>query len=351
MMLSKQLACQIVEAVHAVVGNDINLINSSGIIIGSTNQQRIGTFHEAGYEVVKTGVPISVEEGHRFQGALNGINYPIFLEETPIAAIGITGNPEELKRFGFLITKITEVFLKEQQINEELISEKRSLQYLITSIIYDNIQNTKQMELLIKQYGINPFEEYAVLAIKMKDTGIEHSLECYFKKRGYQIFTYLYPNEWIVILDVKNISFFSLDDFEDTFKGKVVAGMGAYCTFYQLNRSYQSAQIARREAERSGQTFCNVEHLSIEFILDSIPNSVKTTYCANILKNLSEKEIHILNIYFSSGLSLKKTAEILFMHKNTLQYQLDRISEKIGLNPRVFEEAFRIQLALYCRKM
>lgn len=113
MMLSKQLACQIVEAVHAVVGNDINLINSSGIIIGSTNQQRIGTFHEAGYEVVKTGVPISVEEGHRFQGALNGINYPIFLEETPIAAIGITGNPEELKRFGFLITKITEVFLKE----------------------------------------------------------------------------------------------------------------------------------------------------------------------------------------------------------------------------------------------
>lgn len=203
MMLSKQLACQIVEAVHAVVGNDINLINSSGIIIGSTNPQRIGDFHEAGHEVVKTGLPISVEEGNGFKGTLNGINYPIFLEDKPIAAIGITGNPTELMHLGFLITKITEVFLKEQQINEELLSEKRSLQYLITSIIYDNIQNTRQIDLLINQYNIKPFEEYAILTIKMKDTGIEHSIEHFFNKRGFQLSTYLYPNEWIVIFDKK----------------------------------------------------------------------------------------------------------------------------------------------------
>lgn len=350
MMLSKQLACQIVKAVHEVVGNDINFINSSGNIIGSTKQERIGTFHEAGYEVVKTGVPIIVDENHKFKGTLNGINYPIFFEETPIAAIGITGNPAELKHLGFLVTKITEVFLKEQQINEELISEKRSLQYLITSIIYDNIQNTKQMELLIEQYNIKPFEEYAVFAIKMKDAGIEHSLENYFKKNGVKFSTYLYPNEWIVILDKTTKSQISIENFEHKFKGKVVSGMGVFCTFYQLNRSYRSAQIARRQAERFNKTFCNVEYLSIEFILDSLPNNVKETYCSNILKTVSEKEVQILRTYFSCNLSLKKTSEVLFMHKNTLQYQLDRISEKIGLNPRMFEDAFLIQLALYCRE-
>ncbi|MRN26850.1 hypothetical protein EAI30_19880, partial [Romboutsia ilealis] len=50
MELSRQLASQIVNAVYEVVKNDINLINAFGIIIGSTNPQRIGTFHEAGSE-------------------------------------------------------------------------------------------------------------------------------------------------------------------------------------------------------------------------------------------------------------------------------------------------------------
>ena len=127
MELSKQLAAQIVNAVYEVVENDINLINTSGIIIGSTNPRRIGTFHEAGCEAVKTGTPIFVDNGHTFKGAQNGINYPIFLDGHPVAAIGITGNPNELKQFGFLITKITEVFLKEQQLNKELLSENRSL--------------------------------------------------------------------------------------------------------------------------------------------------------------------------------------------------------------------------------
>lgn len=350
MELSKQLAAQIVNAVYEVVENDINLINTSGIIIGSTNPRRIGTFHEAGCEAVKTGTPIFVDNGHTFKGAQNGINYPIFLDGHPVAAIGITGNPNELKQFGFLITKITEVFLKEQQLNKELLSENRSLHYLITSLIYDNIQNQKQLELLLDKYQIDPSSEYAAMSIKMPDTSLEPSLRFYFAALGCRLSLYLYPNEWIVIFDRETFARFSSDEFASKFKGRVYSGMGPFCTLYQLDQSYHSAQIAREHALQLNAVFCNIEDISIEFILESLPGNIQKLYADHILNSLNPKELHILKTYFTCSLSLKDASEALFIHKNTLQYQLDKIGEKTGLNPRVFQDAFLLQFALLCRQ-
>ena len=152
MEISKKLASQIVEAVYEVVKKDTNLIQPSGLIIGSTDRSRIGTYHVAGAYAITQGLPVSVDKEHPFQGAREGINYPIFLDNQAIAAIGITGNPEELKAYGFLITKITEVFLKEQKLNQEMLSKDRALHYLITSLICDNIPNQTKFVTLIREY-------------------------------------------------------------------------------------------------------------------------------------------------------------------------------------------------------
>ncbi len=350
MELSKNLASQIVNAVREVVGNDINLINASGIIIGSTDSRRIGTFHEAGARTVKDGIPVVVDEEHTFQGAHKGINYPIFLEGNPIAAIGITGDPTELERFGFLITKITEVFLKEQQLNEELLSENRSLHYLVTSLIYDNIQNQKQLEMLLDQYQIDPSGEYATLSIQMRDTTLEPSLRFYFASMGCRLSLYLYPSEWIVIFDRKLYSHFSPEEFEKKYKDRLYSGLGPFVPLYQLSQSYHSAQIARGHAKQLNTVFCSIEDISIDFVLESVPGHIQELYSQHVLSPLNEKELHILKTYFISSLSLKDASDALFIHKNTLQYQLDRIAEKTGLNPRVFQDAFLLQFALLCRR-
>lgn len=349
MELSKQLASQIVKAIYEVVGNDINLINASGIIIGSTNAGRIGTFHEAGYEAIKSRTPVFADDDHNFKGTQNGINYPIFLEGTPVAVIGITGKPDELKQFGFLITKITEVFLKEQQLNEELLSENRSIHFLVTSLIYDNIQNQKQLENLLEKYQTDPSGEYAVLSIKMADTALEPSLRFYFAAIGCRLSVYLYPSEWVVIFDRDTYRLFSPDEFGTKYKERVHSGMGPFGPLYQLSQSYHSAQIARRHAVQLNTEFCNIEDISIEYVLESLPDQIQMLYAEHILKPLNDKELHILKTYFTCNLSLKESSEALFIHKNTLQYQLDRIFEKTGLNPRLFQNAFLLQFALLCK--
>jgi aspartyl-tRNA(Asn)/glutamyl-tRNA(Gln) amidotransferase subunit B len=61
---------------------------------------------------------------------------------------------------------------------------------------------------------------------------------------------------------------------------------------------------------------------------------------------LPEKDAALLRTYFTSDCSLKHTCETLYLHKNTLQYRLDRVARETGYNPRVFNDAIRLYLAL-----
>ena len=64
---------------------------------------------------------------------------------------------------------------------------------------------------------------------------------------------------------------------------------------------------------------------------------------------LEEKDRHLLKVYFDCNFSLKKTCEQLFVHKNTVQYQLDKIYRNCGYNPRNFKDAVILYLALRMR--
>jgi len=60
--------------------------------------------------------------------------------------------------------------------------------------------------------------------------------------------------------------------------------------------------------------------------------------------------IQTLEAFFSFDMSLTRTAETLKIHRNTLVYRLDRITETLGLDPRAFDDAIQIKLAiLYSR--
>ena len=69
MEITKELATQIVTAIYEVVKRDINFIDPDGRIIGSSDQKRIGDFHQAGAYAAKEKKRMIVDEEHPFEGA------------------------------------------------------------------------------------------------------------------------------------------------------------------------------------------------------------------------------------------------------------------------------------------
>jgi len=71
-------------------------------------------------------------------------------------------------------------------------------------------------------------------------------------------------------------------------------------------------------------------------------------FSRELLDRLGENNeiIQTLEAFFDFDMSLTKTADTLGIHRNTLVYRLDRITETLGLDPRAFDDAVQIKLAI-----
>ena len=95
-MINSTIAQQIVDTVKDVCQQNINFIDASGMIIASTDPQRINTFHEIGYRAAATATTIEVTEDDSFFGTKKGINIPVMYHDRLVAVIGISGEVEEV---------------------------------------------------------------------------------------------------------------------------------------------------------------------------------------------------------------------------------------------------------------
>lgn len=59
-----------------------------------------------------------------------------------------------------------------------------------------------------------------------------------------------------------------------------------------------------------------------------------------------QKTLHMIKTLVACNLNISETAKELYMHRNSLQYRLDRFHEKTGLDIRNFDEAMTAYLAL-----
>ena len=99
-MLLETFADEIIEMVSSFLPErTVNIMDTSGIIISSTEKDRIGTFHKGAEIAAATGKTVNITEETvgNYPGAKKGTNVPLFVNGKIIGVIGIFGNPEEIK--------------------------------------------------------------------------------------------------------------------------------------------------------------------------------------------------------------------------------------------------------------
>ncbi|MDU4890456.1 MAG: sugar diacid recognition domain-containing protein [Clostridium sp.] len=350
-----KVAQEIVDAVKEVVDKNINFIDINGTIIASTDEDRINTFHEAGYKAISTLKNITVNEDEEYKGAKKGINYPILINNEAIGAIGITGEPDEVSKFGFLVTKITEIFIKEQQLNYKYESDKQRINHVVKSLIYDSIEDKNEIETILNEFGIGLKQKFAVVIFKITKYNdvrelekVENDVQGVLKDIGNIFKIYVYPNEFIALVNeerynnLRKIYMNTLRKYE----GILTGGVGRLKELYDTHKSYSEARSAIKYSAKNHEILTYFDSLSLELILEGIDEDIKKQYVDKVLRELENSEIELLQAFYRNDMSLKNTSEELFIHKNTLQYRLEKIGQKTGFNPRCFKEAIIFYLAL-----
>lgn len=349
--INHSLAQMIVDAAKEVIEKDINFIQLDGKIIASTDPKRLGFFHKVALQVKETETMVKIYRDNKLEGVKKGINYPIVIDGQMLGVIGVSGPPEECESLGFLLTKITEVLIKEQMLSVKTHSLDELRSAIVRMLIFENDKKHALLNEHFHQLECE-LEENAFVSIihlhKLNNSCEFTTMHNILLKQEIKLFTYLFPNKYVIIVNESQYKTVinRLVSYLQSIQIKFSIGTGSITPLRNLCASYNKARLALKYANLKQIYICEYAKLDLEIVLENIDSCIRDEYIKKLTGELTEEEITLLQTYYKYNLSLKQTAETLFIHKNTLQYRLDRITEKTKVNPRDYHDSVKLYIAL-----
>ncbi len=353
--ISMTLAQQIVDTIHDVCGYDINFINPEGRIYASTDPERIGTFHEIGRTAARSGSTIEVNAADSFVGTKEGINIPIYYHHNVIAVVGITAEPEEARRYAHLAERVTTMFLREQELNERSRNIEEQKLYVIRCLQEGTFDNHEYFDECMKKFHLDPHTQYRMVCMEINTrynlvniSLLEQHVRTLFDTMRQEVFAYIYPHQFAGLIEreIYEKNLFVLRKFAEGHRAIVKTAVGSNAFLSRCSESWQNALTAMTSIkDKEDADYVCFDDLDLEILLSGLKGQNKTEFAHKILKELSPEERKFLKVYYGEDMSLKKTSEKLFLHKNTVQQRLNRIASKTGRDPRMFREAVLYYLA------
>lgn len=139
-------------------------------------------------------------------------------------------------------------------------------------------------------------------------------------------------------------------------RATVNIGVGRYHPgVHGLAASYQDARVALslgRRLQGQDRVHC-LDSLGIAAFVGVADEQTKLDLASHLLSPLDHEPdlIRTLEVFFDHDCCPSTTAGIIEIHRNTLNYRLDKVRSLTGLDPRRFDQAVQIRLALLLRSL
>ncbi|GGI43006.1 PucR family transcriptional regulator [Mammaliicoccus stepanovicii] len=273
------------------------------------------------------------------------------------------------------VTTISFAIYKNSRIK---IAQRQDNNQFFESLMSENTLSIKQHPDLFKRYNIHLSDFYQVIICAIdKQDGIENSV--YLNERYQMTTTWLtnmlhdidqsitvfaLPSNYRFAILLQTRHQYYLDyckyiqkEYTKFFEGNISLGVGnAVSEFSQLPSSFYEANEAyETEVDKGNKAFLNVyKSKNIQELLQLIPESKLKpfiTYTLGTLaypKKTKEKELkQTLKVYMDNQCDITKTADEIFIHRNTVKYRIKKCEEIIGHSVEDPIRSLDIRIALY----
>ena len=363
-MRIETVECQkIVDRVISILGKNINIMNDQGIIIASGNERRIGTYHEAAKRAANTKKEIIVDTDTRFVGCKKGINLPIYSGNEVIGVIGITGEPMEVKGYGVIVKELVEMMIQEAERNKIELYQQQALRNLAIELIKENAPSIENLSWRAELVGFDIKVPRTVMVVDICNFGLVIKL---FKKEtevqvqeykqniidiissisnmNHDIIFNFYEDRFVIIksMDISVLEYCSKLTSKIKDKLDIDINVGIGCTCKEIKDYYKSYSMANSAMEigrkiKPKELIYNWYDYRLETLLRSVAEEKRSQFIGSFemihRDSDSEKELlQTIKTYFELGMNIQKTAKVLYIHRNTVLYRLNKLKEQYGFD-------------------
>ncbi len=372
--LNSRLAQDIVARTMQIIDCNVNIMDSKGVIIGSGDAERIGELHEGALLALSQGRSVVIDEtlADRLQGVKPGINLPMRIDGEIVGIIGLTGSPDSLHQFGKLVCMTAEMMLEQSRLMSILAQDSRLREELVLNLIRTESLSKDQID-WAQRLGIDLSlpRVTAVIEIDSGQLGVDTAIAELQQLQNILIgpdkqnlVATVSLSEIVVLKPALNTSGNWAaprikKQLDSILSGMSVSGglklriaLGNYFSGDgSIARSYRTActtlQIGKLYYPE--QRSYNYQDLMLPVLLDSLRGSWQTSELVRPMQRLKVMDSNgllrrTLMAWFKHNVQPIATAKALYIHRNTLEYRLNRIAELTGLD---IKESFDDRLLLY----
>ncbi|NGP46484.1 hypothetical protein G4V62_16575 [Bacillaceae bacterium SIJ1] len=379
-MISVQLAQSIVKELTDLTSHSINFMDKRGVIIASHDHERIGQRHEGARQVIQQRKTVEISADDATTTVRQGMNLPIVVHSELIGVIGITGPLERVRTYGSIIQRMTEILAKEAVLNNSSLHKHYARDIFVRKWMSGEYLNEEDIRSEALQHSIeltSPFScgvfnitNFVQGVFPTQPPSLQPALQtpAYLDQvadwlphgaslltsqgvAGFVLFFHQTKGkEWIVDT-AQRLSEWMMS----TFGFSVEAGISPEVQqLTSLKKGIVKATQASALSSLTRQSIVVYEALGTELLILELSHEQKRDFAARIL-HLHHPEMNDLlkdlYLFFRNDQSVQRTAEQLFIHKNTLQYRLKKIASITKRDPRQFQDAQLLFTALLCLRL
>jgi len=336
-------AQSLVETVSSLFGGrTVNIMDSSGVIIASSEKDRIGSLHEGAQEVARTGESLFItpEGTKRYKGTKEGYNMPLTNKGVVVGVVGIFGKPEEVKDLGNLLQiYVSKLFDFESEMDRKL--ERREMREKLIRLLISYSGTDEDNEMIAALSSSLPFKLEFPLYIhrfsqqgNTSDEDAEHSLSAS-------------ANGMVTMLSTKKRAI--SEENEKSYDSRPAANLEDIKDAYgEISFLEKCSNINRFDLSMPKQR-CRYMLLR-EAVSEK---AYLKPYVEKVLASIKPNELndYLLSFlyYIEEDKSLEKASKQCKCHKNTLQYRIKRLMGSIGTEAesRFPSEHIMLLISLY----
>ncbi|TVP15217.1 sugar diacid recognition domain-containing protein [Shewanella sp. KCT] len=355
--LDNQLAQQIVDRTMAIIGHNINVMNSQGVILGSGEPHRIGSTHEGALLAISQNrtVELNSASAASLQGVKPGINLPLHYQGEIIGVIGITGEPEHLKAFGELLKMTAEMIVEQANSLDVAQWRARQQEEFILQLIKPEGRDLNHLKIWAQRLDIDLEMPRVAAVLRISDDAgdelansqlktVLHLLET--PSRG-NLIAMTSMTELVILkpafLDGKAWSAEAeslridrlLKRLPSELNARLKISLGHYFpATMDINRSYQTALETLNLGQQlhPEQSKYLYEDHALLVMLSGLKHDWRGEQLLRPFQRLIDRDKNALlrktlASYLGHFGDQQACAKALFIHRNTLRYRLDKIAQ------------------------
>jgi carbohydrate diacid regulator len=371
--LTPELAQQIAIDIGRITGFNVLITDQQAVVIGCGDQSRIGTLHEASHEVLRTrqAKTHTAGQARRLRGVKPGISLPIIVGAEAIGTVCLTGSPEEVRRFGLVVQRQTELLLEEAALlRSRLLREQAVDDFLRDIALHDpEVMDPDTLQARAAALGLTPALAHTavVLDVRARPDGTAAVFRISLLRTVREFFGSsqdlageITAGRYAVLHAMDTVSGDLTGRCQlladlirqrhglDTWiaAGEPAAGLAG------MHSSYRHAAAALRIGpvlDPDARVFA-VADLRVPQLVAAAVGQERSEFAASVLGGLRDRADwptlrETLIAWSEGGFNLLRAAERLHVHRNTLLYRLGKIEQLSARQMREPTQAIAMYLA------